>query len=149
MNTLQTIYDKLNKTQLSKHEIELSSIDDLKQLNIKYKDLLKGINEKTVLIQQNSTRVNNAKKELKKAIEEETFSKSLLNLNIAKAQEALKIAFTAASSQTSSAKLVLDQSRELGLDVKTIPAYIESFKWSTPLTVATIKLNQLISKINK
>ena len=149
MNTLQTIYDKLNKTQLSKHEIELSSIDDLKQLNIKHKDLLKGINEKTVLIQQNSTRVNNAKKELKKAIEEETFSKSLLNLNIAKAQEALKIAFTAASSQTSSAKLVLDQSRELGLDVKTIPAYIESFKWSTPLTVATIKLNQLISKINK
>jgi len=33
MNTLKTIYDKIGKTELAKHEIELGLIDDLKKNN--------------------------------------------------------------------------------------------------------------------
>jgi len=32
MNTLKTIYDKIGKTELAKHEVELASINDLKKI---------------------------------------------------------------------------------------------------------------------
>ena len=46
---MKNILDKINKayevesTKLAKHEVELGSVDDLKELNAKYKDLIKRI----------------------------------------------------------------------------------------------------------
>jgi len=135
------------KMELAKHEIELGSVDDLKELNSKYKDLIKRINENQIKIEATSVRVNKAKAELKKAIEEESISKSVLANDITRVNEVLSLSDTATSNQTRIAKQVLDQAKQLGLDVKTIPAYNESFSWSTPLEQASIKLRQFISKL--
>jgi N-glycosylase/DNA lyase len=135
------------KTELAKHEIELGSVDDLKELNSKYKDLIKRISENQIKIEATSVRVNKAKAALKKAIEEESTSKSVLANDITKVNEVLSLSDTATSNQTRIAKQVFDQAKQLGLDVKTIPAYNESFSWSTPLEQASIKLRQFISKL--
>lgn len=150
---MKNILDKINKayeveaTKLAKHEVELGSVDDLKELNAKYKDLIKRISENQIKIEATSSRVNKAKAELKKAIEEETTSKSVLAFDITRANEVLNLSDTATSNQTRIAKQVLDQAKQLGIDVKTIPAYNESFSWSTPLEQASIKLRQFISKL--
>jgi len=39
MNTLKTIYDKIGKTDLAKHEINLSLVDDIKAVSKKYMPL--------------------------------------------------------------------------------------------------------------
>lgn len=150
---MKNILDKINKayeveaTKLATHEVELGSVDDLKELNAKYKDLIKQINENQIKIEATSSRVNKAKAELKKAIEEESIAKSVLASDITRANEVLNLSNTATSNQTQIAKQVLDQAKQLGIDVKTIPAYIESFSWSTPLEQASIKLRQFISKL--
>lgn len=150
---MKNILDKINKaheveaTKLAKHEVELGSVDDLKELNAKYKDLIKRINENQIKIEATSSRVNKAKAELKKAIEEEATSKSVLTSDITRANEVLNLSDTATSNQTRIAKQVFDQAKQLGVDVKTIPAYNESFSWSTPLEQASIKLRQFISKL--
>jgi N-glycosylase/DNA lyase len=138
---------ELDKTELAKHEVELGSVDDLKELNAKYKDLIKRISENQIKIEATSSRVNKAKAELKKATEEEATSKSVLASDITRANEVLNLSDTATSNQTRIAKQVLDQAKQLGIDVKTIPAYNESFSWSTPLEQASIKLRQFISKL--
>ena len=46
MNTLQNIYDKLNsKTELAKHEVKLSAIDDLKKATTEAMSLSAGFNK--------------------------------------------------------------------------------------------------------
>lgn len=150
---MKNILDKINKayeaeaTKLATHEIELGSVDDLKELNAKYKDLIKRISENQIKIEATSSRVNKAKAELKKAIEEESIAKSVLASDITKANEVLNLSDTATSNQTRIAKQVLDQAKQLGVDVKTIAAYNESFNWATPLETASIKLRQFISKL--
>ena len=150
---MKNILDKINKayeieaTKLAKHEVELGSVDDLKELNAKYKDLLKRINENKIKIEATSVRVNKAKAELKKAMEEESTSKSVLANDITKVNEVLNLSDTATSNQTRIAKQVFDQAKQLGVDVKTIPAYNDSFNWATPLEEASIKLRQFISKL--
>ena len=150
---MKNVLDKINKayeieaTKLAKHELELGSVDDLKELNSKYKDLLKRINENKIKIEATSVRVNKAKAELKKAMEEESTSKSVLANDITKVNEVLNLSDTATSNQTRIAKQVFDQAKQLGVDVKTIPAYNDSFNWATPLQEASIKLRQFISKL--
>ena len=49
MNTLKTIYDKIGKTELAKHEVELGSIEDIKAYSTgyaKYTSELEGLKKR-------------------------------------------------------------------------------------------------------
>jgi hypothetical protein len=53
MNTLKTIYDKIGKTELAKHEVNLATIDDLKKNLLDMENAIKKIAESKVEFKKN------------------------------------------------------------------------------------------------
>jgi len=107
MNTLKTIYDKLgDKTELAKHEVELASITDLKNLNqeanknladfVKRESELKAIARLLISsaekFNDNNTNINIVSRELSKQFKELGLN-FLDNEDVKAAQKILKINF--------------------------------------------------------
>ena len=111
MNTLKTIYDKIGKTELAKHEVELGLVDDLKITLKSLEEQIfidKEILSKTIKISSDLFILNkNAKERL-------TSNDSVIQSSFKKIQLAEK--FIAQAERIS---------KELGVDVKTISNYNE------------------------
>ena len=123
MNTLQNVYDKLaDKTELAKHEVELSLATDLqgnskklKQANIDTRDAVKFIQNSEIeidnlikIFEQNLIKV---KQNIKR-------SNDLVNQNATKYKGIVPIVKNLLTKAELNAK-------ELGLDVNSIPSYKE------------------------
>jgi chromosome segregation ATPase len=116
MDTLKKVYNKLNsekKTELAKHKIELSAIDDLKKAIEKIKQNNKTIQTQVQLTKKAEQNYESQHEKLKSNLED-VFDKGLKSMD-----DSLRYV----EKQESSIKEIKKIAKELGVEVKEIKEF--------------------------
>ena len=135
MNTLKTIYDKIGKTELAKHEVDLSLVDDLNKIISEA--------ERVISLQEDGLKWYN------KAVDAHKQFIVQLSDSIGIIQSSEKyIPKLPEQIQNITAKLS-NQAKELGLDAKQIKGYVEALKLYGELTTNAGRSKTFLQELQK
>jgi hypothetical protein len=136
MNTLQTIYNKLqDKTELASYKIDLGIVQDISKATATYKDIPNFLNNSNVALIKFD-------KEYRQSLKDFTSIKDSAQTNLSK----YKDSYDTTGMLLNKTK---DAAQNLGLNVNDIPSFKELETLHTNLVKSYTSLKTTFDKVNK